>query len=131
MIESIKMISIPIHQFNYLSEESLNKQVRDFVEKLYNGIQFKPGLNYIVGENGSGKSTLLNIIKSANRCEKSFVPKSDYLKITTIKEMNELFDAFEIKQGNVFIQPEVIHLEVNETTLFGYPIKEDFITFIE
>lgn len=54
MIESIKMVGTPIHQFNYLSEESPNKQVRNFVKKLYNGIQFEPGLNYIVGENGSG-----------------------------------------------------------------------------
>ena len=34
MIESIKMVGTPIHQFNYLSEESPNKQVRNFVEKI-------------------------------------------------------------------------------------------------
>lgn len=128
MIKTIKMIDTPIHQFNYLSEESPNKQVRNFVEKLYNGIQFEPGLNYIVGENGSGKSTLLNIIKSANRCEKSFVPKSDYLKITTIKEMNELFDAFEIKQDykiptfNLYRQKEDDEASQNLETKDDYRI---------
>lgn len=40
-------------------------------------------------------------------------------------------DLEQIKQEDIFIQPEVIHLEVNETTLFGYPVKEDFMTFIE
>lgn len=128
MIESIKMVGTPIHQFNYLSEESQNKQVRNFVEKLYNGIQFAPGLNYIVGENGSGKSTLLNIIKSANRCKTSFIPKPNRLKITTIKEMNELFAAFEIKQDykipvfNLYRQKEDDEANKNLETKDDYRI---------
>lgn len=40
-------------------------------------------------------------------------------------------DLEQIKQEDIFIQPEVIHLEVDKTTLFGYTLKEDFMTFIE
>lgn len=40
-------------------------------------------------------------------------------------------DLEQIKQEDIFIQPEVIHLEIDKTTLFGYPIKEDIATFIE
>lgn len=50
----------------------------------------------------------------------------------TIKCIHITKEDFEqIKQEDIFIQPEVIHLEVDKTTLFGYPVKEDFMTFIE
>lgn len=35
-------------------------------------------------------------------------------------------DLEQIKQENTFVQSEEL-----KTTLFGYPVKEDFMTFIE
>lgn len=50
----------------------------------------------------------------------------------TIKCIHITKEDFEqIKQEDIFIQPEVINLEIDKTTLFGYPVKEDFMTFIE
>lgn len=98
MINSIRLIQSPKNQFNFLQEHTGNRQVSALRKKLEQGIEFKSGINILVGENGCGKSTILNIIRSANRIEHSFVPKQDYLRITTITELNELFDSFEIKQ---------------------------------
>lgn len=98
MLYSIKLIDTPKTEFNFLDEESRNTQVAALTKKLTEGIEFKSGLNYIVGENGSGKSTLLNIIKSANRCKHSFIPQKDHLDVTTIEELNHLFDHFQVIQ---------------------------------
>lgn len=98
MVNSIKLIKTPEKQFNFLQEHTRNRQVSSLRKRLEKGIEFKPGLNILIGENGSGKSTVLNIIRAANRIEHSFVPKQDHLRITTLTSLNELFDAFEVKQ---------------------------------
>lgn len=96
MINKVKLIETPRHQFNYLEEFPGNTRLSNLRFKLEKGIEFTPGINIIIGENGCGKSTVLNIIRSANRVEQSFVPQLDYLPITTITELNELFEAFEV-----------------------------------
>lgn len=98
MVNSIKLIQDPKHHFNYLRELTSNKQAVKLYKKLEKGIEFKPGINILIGENGCGKSTVINIIRHANRIEHSFVPKLNHLTITTINELNELFDSFEVKQ---------------------------------
>ena len=40
-----------------------------------NKIEFKKGLNILIGENGSGKSTILNLIKYYNFCNDKFISK--------------------------------------------------------
>ena len=97
MINSIKLIQEPEREFNYIRELTRKTQIRKLYEMLEKGIEFKPGLNYIIGENGSGKTTILNIIRSATGCEHSFIPQPDYLPITTITRMNDLFESFEVK----------------------------------
>lgn len=96
MINKVKIIKTPKHAFNYLSDCSRNNQVRDLRKRLEEGIEFTPGINILIGENGCGKSTVMNVIRSANRIEHSFIPTPDYLRITTITELNELFDSFEV-----------------------------------
>lgn len=96
MINKVRLIETPKHAFNYLSDYSRNNQVRTLRKRLEEGIEFTPGINILIGENGCGKSTVMNIIRSANRIEHSFIPTLDELKITTITELNELFDSFEV-----------------------------------
>lgn len=96
MINKVRLIETPKHAFNYLSDYSRNNQVRVLRKRLEEGIEFTPGINILIGENGCGKSTVMNIIRSANRIEHSFIPTTDYLRITTITELNELFDSFEV-----------------------------------
>ena len=96
MINKVRLIETPEHAFNYLSEYSRNNQICTLRERLEEGIEFIPGINILIGENGCGKSTVMNVIRSANRIEHSFIPTPDYLKITTITELNELFDSFEV-----------------------------------
>lgn len=98
MINSVKMIGYSNHSFNYLQEYSRNKQVQKLVKRLEEGIEFKPGINIIVGENGCGKTTLLNIIRRSNLLEHSFIPKSNHFRVTNLEQMDELYDCFEIKQ---------------------------------
>lgn len=69
---------------------------------------------------GCGRDTLLERIHK----EISLNLKQGKV-IKCIHITKEDFD--EIIQGNIFI----ISLEMDKATLFGYPIKEDFMTFIE
>lgn len=98
MIYSLKLLQQPEHHFNYLTDLTRNVQVAKLYHKLEDGIEFKPGLNYIVGENGSGKSTILNIIRCMNLCEHSFIPQQEHLRITTIENLNNAFESFELKE---------------------------------
>ena len=98
MIYSLKLKEAPEHHFNYLREVTRNKQVANLYARLEKGIEFKKGLNYIVGENGSGKSTILNIIRHMNLCEHSFIPQPEYLRITTLENLGEAFRCFELKE---------------------------------
>ena len=96
MINKVRLIETPEHAFNYLQEFTGNVQVANLRARLEKGIEFTPGINILIGENGCGKSTVMNIIRSANRIEHSFIPAPDHLKSTTITELNELFDSFEV-----------------------------------
>ena len=96
MINKVRLIETPKHAFNYLSDCSRSNQVRTLRKRLEEGIEFTHGINILIGENGCGKSTVMNVIRSANRIEHSFIPTTDYLRITTITELNELFDSFEV-----------------------------------
>ena len=96
MINKVRLIETPKHAFNYLSDCSRNKQVGALRKRLEEGIEFTPGINILIGENGCGKSTVMNVIRSANRIEHSFIPTPDHPEITTITELNELFDSFEV-----------------------------------
>ena len=96
MINKVRLIETPKHAFNYLSDCPNNNQVRTLRKRLEEGIEFTPGINILIGENGCGKSTVMNVICSANRIEHSFIPTPDHPESTTITELNELFDSFEV-----------------------------------
>lgn len=99
MITSVKLKEgyEPQRNFQFLREVTRNKQVKNLYKRLEQGIEFKPGINILIGENGSGKSTILNIIKSSQLLSHSFISKMDYLPITTFENLKDLFDCFEIK----------------------------------
>lgn len=97
MINSVKLLQTPKHNFNYLNPDLNKPQVQTLIKKLEEGIEFTPGINIIIGENGCGKSTLLNIIRSVNLCRQSFIPKMDHLPATSLTDLYEMFTNFEVK----------------------------------
>lgn len=98
MIKFVKTICESDSCFNYLREYSRNKQVRELTAKLWDGIEFKPGINIIIGENGCGKSTLLNIIRQGNLLTHSFIPKKSRFPITDVENLDNIYKCFVIKQ---------------------------------
>ena len=97
MINSVKLLQYPKHNFNYLNPDSNRPQVQNLIKKLQEGVEFKPGINIIVGENGCGKSTLLNIIREVNLCRQSFIPKLKNMPVLSLENLKDVFDHFEVK----------------------------------
>jgi len=98
MIKFVKTIGESDSCFHYLREDSRNKQVQDLTAKLWDGIEFKPGINIVIGENGCGKSTLLNIIRQGNLLTHSFIPKKSRFPITDVENLDKIYKCFVIKQ---------------------------------
>ena len=97
MINSVKLLQYPKHNFNYLNPDSNRPQVQNLIKKLQEGVEFKPGINIVVGENGCGKSTLLNIIREVNLCRQSFIPKLKNMPVLSLENLKDVFDHFEVK----------------------------------
>lgn len=98
MIFSVKKIGASDHCFNYITDVSRNHQVQKLCKKLEDGIEFKPGINILIGENGCGKSTVINIIREGNLLNHSFKPDPHYLMVSDLDQLQDCYDVFEIKQ---------------------------------
>lgn len=67
---------------------------------LQNGIEFKEGLNILVGKNGSGKSTILNIIRYLTFCQGGFNSELNAKDLDTrfhLIDNENLYKSFKMK----------------------------------
>lgn len=129
MIYSVKVVGEPTHKFNYLRELSRDDNIKHLYEKLAEGIEFKTGLNILIGKNGSGKSTVMNIIRVFNMCDDWFCPKfmPGLLGDTLGKTDNllELLECFEVEADyrkpvfNLYRMAEDRHALLSQDSLFS------------
>ena len=97
MIHSLKLLQEPSDtSLKYLKEESRNRQIEKLYRRLEEGIEFKDGINIIIGENGSGKSTILNIMRKLLYCEHSF-KSEEPMYFSDWEDMAKLGECFELK----------------------------------
>ena len=77
-----------------------NEDCSDIRNLLQKGIEFKDGLNILVGKNGSGKSTILNIIRYLTFCEGGFSSELNADDLDTrfhLGDNKNLYKSFEMK----------------------------------
>lgn len=77
-----------------------NKDCSDIRNLLQKGIEFKDGLNVLVGKNGSGKSTILNIIRYLTFCQGGFSSELNANDLDTrfhLDDNKNLYKSFEMK----------------------------------
>ena len=97
MIYNLKLIdkfTNGILHYIWTNEDCLN--IKNLLQK---GIEFKDGLNILVGKNGSGKSTILNIIRYFTFCKGGFNSEKTFLRIGA-RKCFELIPSLEKDKKN-------------------------------
>ena len=77
-----------------------NNDCANIKNLLQNGIEFKDGLNILVGKNGGGKSTILNIIRYLTFCEGGFNSELNFHDLDTrfhLGDNENLYKSFKMK----------------------------------